>query len=112
MKHSNTRNFCIIAHIDHGKSTLADRILQMTKAVSVREMREHGVPVIALNMVGSVTDAADLVVSDPVQAGTMAVMAIADTASFDLVRQKEVQRTAFGSDFVWANIGRKFYLQS
>jgi energy-converting hydrogenase B subunit Q len=46
------------------------------------------VPVIALNMVGSVTDAADLVVSDPVQAGTMAVMAIADTAQFDLARQR------------------------
>ena len=42
----------------------------------------------ALNMVGSVTAAADLVVSDPVQAGTMAVMAIADTAQFDLARQR------------------------
>ena len=37
---------------------------------------------------GSITEHVDLVVSDPVQAGTMAVMAIADTASFDLVRQK------------------------
>jgi energy-converting hydrogenase B subunit Q len=55
---------------------------------AVLELRERGVPVIALNMVGSVTDAADLVVSDPVQAGTMAVMAIADTARFDLARQR------------------------
>lgn len=55
---------------------------------AVRELRERGVPVIALNMAGSVPDAADLVVSDPVQAGTMAVMAIADTASFDLARQR------------------------
>jgi energy-converting hydrogenase B subunit Q len=38
-------------------------------------------------MAGSVPDAADLVVSDPVQAGVMAVMAIADTAKFDLKRQ-------------------------
>lgn len=52
------------------------------------ELRAVGVPIIALNMVGSITDHVDLVVSDPVQAGTMAVMAIADTASFDLVRQK------------------------
>ena len=52
------------------------------------ELRAIGVPIIALNMVGSITEHVDLVVSDPVQAGTMAVMAIADTASFDLVRQK------------------------
>jgi len=52
------------------------------------ELREQGIPIIALNMVGSITEAVDLVVSDPVQAGTMAVMAIADTATFDLARQR------------------------
>jgi energy-converting hydrogenase B subunit Q len=52
------------------------------------ELRAQGIPVIALNMVGSITDHVDLVVSDPVQAGTMAVMAIADTATFDLERQR------------------------
>ena len=67
---------------------LAGSIMGGMITEAVRELREHGVPVIALNMVGSVTDAADLVVSDPVQAGTMAVMAIADTAQFDLARQR------------------------
>ncbi len=52
------------------------------------EIRALGIPVIALNMAGSIVDHVDLVVSDPVQAGTMAVMAIADTATFDLVRQR------------------------
>ena len=56
---------------------------------AVEEVRAKGLRVISLNMAGSVPDAADLVVSDPVQAGVMAVMAVADTAKFDIVRQEK-----------------------
>jgi energy-converting hydrogenase B subunit Q len=54
---------------------------------AVNEVRQNGLRVISLNMAGGVPDAADLVVTDPVQAGVMAVMAVADTAKFDLMRQ-------------------------
>jgi energy-converting hydrogenase B subunit Q len=59
----------------------------ITKAIE--EVRSQGLIVISLNMAGSVPDAADLVVSDPVQAGVMAVMAVADTAKFDILRQQK-----------------------
>ncbi len=55
---------------------------------AVREVREQGLLVISLNMAGSVPEAADLVVTDPVQAGVMAVMAVADTAKFTVERLK------------------------
>jgi energy-converting hydrogenase B subunit Q len=54
--------------------------------VAVREVRGEGLLVISLNMAGSVPDACDLVVTDPVQAGVMAVMAVADTAKFTVER--------------------------
>ena len=53
---------------------------------AVREVRAQGLLVVSLNMAGSVPDAADLVVTDPVQAGVMTVMAVAATAKFSIDR--------------------------
>src|SRR5437868_13318720 len=54
---------------------------EITRAVE--EIRRQGIMVVSLNMAGSVTRVADLVVSDPIQAGVMTVMAVARTAKFD-----------------------------
>ena len=67
---------------------LAGSIMGGDISAAAEELRGVGIPIIALNMVGSITEHVDLVVSDPVQAGTMAVMAVADTATFDLERQR------------------------
>jgi energy-converting hydrogenase B subunit Q len=53
---------------------------------AVTEVRGRGLIVVSLNMAGGVPEAADLVVTDPVQAGVMAVMAVADTARFSIAR--------------------------
>jgi energy-converting hydrogenase B subunit Q len=68
---------------------LAGSLMGGDIADAVAEVRQKGLLVISLNMAGSVPEQADLVVSDPVQAGVMAVMAIADTARFDIVRQQK-----------------------
>ncbi|MCL5958619.1 MAG: DUF5612 domain-containing protein [Chloroflexi bacterium] len=67
---------------------LAGSLMGGDVARAVLEVREKGIIVISLNMAGSVPDAADLVVTDPVQAGVMAVMAVADTAKFDIKKQR------------------------
>jgi energy-converting hydrogenase B subunit Q len=67
---------------------LAGALMGGAITVAVEDLRRSGILVISLNMAGSVPDAADLVVTDPLQAGVMAVMAIADTAQFDISRQR------------------------
>nr|WP_228281595.1 DUF5612 domain-containing protein [Rubrobacter marinus] len=66
---------------------LAGALMGGDVAQAVREVREKGIIVLSLNMAGSVPDAADLVVSDPVQCGVMAVMAVSSSARFDIRRQ-------------------------
>jgi energy-converting hydrogenase B subunit Q len=67
---------------------LAGALMGGEIAAAVREIRQKGITVISLNMAGSVPDSADLVVSDPVQAGVMAVMAVSEAGRFDIKRQQ------------------------
>ncbi len=67
---------------------LAGALMGGDVARAVYEIREKGIIVLSLNMPGSVPDAADLVVSDPVQCGVMAVMAVSESARFDIDRQR------------------------
>jgi energy-converting hydrogenase B subunit Q len=78
-----------VARLPRAKAlVLAGSLMGGEIETAVREVRRQGLLVISLNMAGSVPDAADLVVTDPVQAGVMAVMAVAETAQFTLERLK------------------------
>lgn len=78
-----------VARLPRAKAlVLAGSLMGGEIETAVREVRAGGMLVISLNMAGSVPDAADLVISDPVQAGVMAVMAVADTAKFSVGRLK------------------------
>ena len=70
-----------------GALVLAGSLMGGKITQAIEEIKkDHDVIIISLNMPGSVTEKADLVVTDPIQAGVMAVMAVADTAIFDIKR--------------------------
>lgn len=74
-----------------GVLVLAGSLMGGSIVNSIKELKENtDIKIISLNMVGSVRDYADLVVTDPVQAGVMAVMTVANTAKFNIDRVNEV----------------------
>ncbi|BDC49489.1 hypothetical protein F183_A18050 [Bryobacterales bacterium F-183] len=78
-----------VARLPRAKAlVLAGSIMGGEIEAAVREVRAQGLLVVSLNMAGSVPEAADLVVTDPVQAGVMTVMAVAETAKFNVNRLK------------------------